>query len=168
MEQKDLNGAEDDMDIEGNIVDPILIDWVKGKVLEKLLLRDFPVKSIDIQKFEELEKIWTKENQKATSSFLIHDHIQFLFVSYEGDPANISSVKLHTSLKPVFHSDCKIVLYMVKEVTKQISIDEVKDMVSFGIIENSPLESLLKMMRNDFAPDLVAKKTQWPDSKFFE
>jgi dynein heavy chain len=149
-----------------DIVEPILVDWVKTCILEKLLYRDDPSKATDIQKFEELEKIWAKENKKATSAFLIRPHQQFLFICYEGDPKNLSTVKLLTTLKPIFPADCDMVLYMLKEAGRDVNINDVKDIVSFGIIEGTPLESLLSMMKNDFAPDILAKKTQWPDSMF--
>jgi dynein heavy chain len=52
----------------------------------------------------------------------------------------------------------------MKEPGKTININDVEETVTFGIIEGSPLETLLKLMKNDFAPDILNKKLQWPDS----
>jgi dynein heavy chain len=106
-----------------------------------------------------LEKMWTTEHSQIASVFLLNPSAHVLF-AYLEDNDNVLRLFLKPSQVTV---QMKKVLYFLRNFADPVNDDNINDIVS-GLLVDSPLDTLLHIMKSKFAPILLKEKLQWPDS----
>eukprot|EP00163_Fabomonas_tropica_P002875 TRINITY_DN1232_c0_g1_i1.p1 TRINITY_DN1232_c0_g1~~TRINITY_DN1232_c0_g1_i1.p1 ORF type:complete len:4516 (+),score=1594.38 TRINITY_DN1232_c0_g1_i1:127-13674(+) len=137
----------DEHGVDGGIdeaaVDPECISWMRQRVT----LTGFNP-----------ESDWKEENTAAISEFLITSTMKRLLIFME-PVVNQLAIQWTLPLEPV-----REILYFIRTDDKRaITPENIGDVVQYGTIEGSAVESLLRLMGNVYVPTFLSNET-WPES----
>eukprot|EP00817_Percolomonadidae_sp_ATCC50343_P000402 CAMPEP_0117419050 /NCGR_PEP_ID=MMETSP0758-20121206/707_1 /TAXON_ID=63605 /ORGANISM="Percolomonas cosmopolitus, Strain AE-1 (ATCC 50343)" /LENGTH=554 /DNA_ID=CAMNT_0005199917 /DNA_START=54 /DNA_END=1715 /DNA_ORIENTATION=+ len=110
------------------------------------------------------EETESETASKKTAHSLLSDDEEEDDDQNKKDEDIVKTQYIHVSTKPDFNHDQALVLYFLRELKVEFTVDNVERKVQYGAIKSNPLHSLLEIMHDKMAPTLLKTQQQWPDS----
>jgi len=119
-----------------------LIEWVKKRIL-------LPGYS---------PAYWTEEQETVASEFLVNKNVTKLFMYIDKD----IGLCVHTTGIPQPKRVRRLQYFLKQASDASLGLDNIQDLVQYGVATGSPMDSLLKLMNGVYMPTFLKNDT-WPD-----
>ena len=101
-------------------------------------------------------EMWTSEHDSQINHFIVNPLEQLLLIYVDKQ----NGLTLCSSLPPIKVEE---VAYFAREENAEVTLENFPEVVQFGTIQGSYVDTLLRLMHNVYAPTFFENST-WPDS----